>query len=87
MESKLIPAIFESGKLRPLEPLDLNEQERVEVAIVRAMETPAEAEDDYQPEIAAVADATVTLEQVHQALAKIPGSLADDFARERDERF
>lgn len=87
MESKFIPAIFESGKLRPLEPLDLNEHERVEVAIIRAVETPAEAEDDYQPEIAAVADAAVTLAQVHQALAKIPGSMADDFAREREERF
>ena len=33
------------------------------------------------------ADDTITLEQVQRALAKINGSLVDDFARERDERF
>ena len=87
MQSKLIPAIFEAGKLRPLEPLDLNEHERVEVAIVRAMETSTDAEDDYQPAFIAEADTAVTLEQVHQALAKLPGSLLDDFSREREERF
>ena len=87
MESKFIAAIYEAGKLRPLEPLDLNEQERVEVAIVRATQSGTGAEDDYQPAIAAEADSAVTLEQVQQALAKIAGSLSEDFARERDERF
>ena len=33
METKYVPAVFEGGKLRPLAPLDLNEHERVEVAI------------------------------------------------------
>ncbi len=32
------------------------------------------------------ADESVTLEQVRSALAKIPGSMVEDFRRERDER-
>ena len=32
------------------------------------------------------ADESVTLEQVRSALAKIPGSMAEDFCNERDER-
>jgi hypothetical protein len=33
------------------------------------------------------ADDLVTLSQVRSALAKIPGSLVDDFLRERDDRI
>ena len=33
------------------------------------------------------ADDFVTLEQVRSALAKIGGSMADDFRKERDERI
>jgi predicted DNA-binding antitoxin AbrB/MazE fold protein len=84
MESKYVPAIFEAGMLRPLAPLDLDEHERVEVAIVRAADA---ADDNYLPNIVADADSSVTLDQVHSALAKIPGSLVEDFSRERDERF
>ncbi len=95
METKYVPAIFEAGKLRPLAPLDLHEQERVEVAVIRAAfaageaqgENDNDADQGYVPLIAAEADPTVTLEQVQRALAKIPGSLAEDFARERDDRF
>ncbi len=86
METKYIPAIFEAGTLRPLAPLDLNEHERVEVAIVRAPDAES-LDDNYLPHIATEADSSVTLAQVHAALAKIPGSLVEDFSRERDERF
>ena len=86
METNYIPAICEAGKLRPLAPLDLNEHERVEVAIVRASDADS-LDDNYLPHIAAEADFSVTLEQVHAALAKIPGSLVEDFTHERDERF
>jgi predicted DNA-binding antitoxin AbrB/MazE fold protein len=87
METKPIPAIYEAGKLRPLEPLNLQEHELVEVAVVRIGEVVEASEDEYVPEITEEADFTITLEQVQSALAKIPGSLAEDFARERDERF
>ena len=36
--------------------------------------------------LASQADESVTLEQVRSALAKIPGSMAEDFRCERDER-
>ncbi len=87
MEITSIPAIFESGKLLPLVPLDLQEHERVELTIVRASTEREASDDDYIPYIARDADASVTLEQVQQVLAKIPGSLVEDFSRERDERF
>lgn len=87
METKYIPAIYEAGKLRPLAPLDLNEQERVEVAVIRAPSADEESDESYIPHIAAEADPAITLEQVQQALAKIPGSLVEEFSRQRDEPF
>jgi len=65
----------------------LHEQERVEVAVIRAASADEESDAGYVPFIATEADCTVTLEQVQRALAKIPGSLAEDFARQRDDRF
>ncbi len=87
MDTTFVPAIFESGILRPLAPLDLEEQEQVDIAVVRAAANSEESEDSYVPNIMAEADATVTLEQLHRALAKIPDSLVDDFINQRDERF
>jgi predicted nucleotidyltransferase len=55
-------------------------------ALVRASGTDA-LEDNYLPHIAGEADSSVTLEQVHAALAKIPGTLIEDFSRQRDDRF
>ena len=81
-----LQAVYEKGLLRPLEPLSLKDNQQVtvtvtdqeegdwlDVAFLRYLETQA--------------DDSVTLEQVHAALAKIPGSMVDDFRKERDERF
>jgi predicted DNA-binding antitoxin AbrB/MazE fold protein len=87
MQTKYVPAIFEGGELRPLAPLDLHEQEQVEVAVIRALHGEEDTDEGYMPLIAAEADPSVTLEEVQRALAKIPGSLAEDFVRERDDRF
>lgn len=87
METQYIPAVFESGKLCPLMPLDLYEHERVEVAILRSGSAAEASEEDYTPNIVWEADSSVTLEQAQAALAGIPGSLVEDFAREREERF
>jgi predicted DNA-binding antitoxin AbrB/MazE fold protein len=87
MDAKYVPAIFEAGKLCPLVPLDLEEHERVKVAVLRAGDNSDDVDDIYVPGIIVDANSAITLEQVQQALAKIPGSLVDDFARERDERF
>jgi predicted DNA-binding antitoxin AbrB/MazE fold protein len=87
MQTNYISAIFESGTLRPLAPLDLNEHEQVQIAIIRAGASTEESDEGYMPIIAAEADAAVTLEQVQHALAKLSGSLVNDFARHRDKRF
>ena len=42
---------------------------------------------EYMPLIAEKGDSSVTWEQVQSLLAKLPGSLSDDFDRKRDERF
>ena len=88
METQHIQAVFEVGKLLPLQPLNLDEHERVEVTIVRSGSA-ASGSDESEVLFSSLlnaADDTITLEQVQRALAKINGSLVDDFARERDER-
>mgnify|MGYP001564258107 FL=1 len=80
-------AIYEGGVLRPLEPLPLAERRVVEVVV---------SDDDLKAppvrfvpaeEYSRYADDSVTLEQVRRSLAKIPGSLAEDFIAERSERI
>jgi predicted DNA-binding antitoxin AbrB/MazE fold protein len=80
---KSVEVIYENGVLRPVEPLELSEQQRLRVTL--------EAEADwldtaYMAWCAREADARVTLEAVRQALAKIPASLTADFMAERDDR-
>jgi predicted DNA-binding antitoxin AbrB/MazE fold protein len=84
--SRQIEAIYENGVLRPLEPLSLDEYQRVTITI---------AEDDGEEE--ALFDPAFTrwcaersrqapsLEEVRQALSKIQGSMADVVIAERDE--
>ena len=85
METKHIPAVFEAGTFRPLVPIDLAEHEHMELTVVRA--GGEDAEENYIPALLLEANGNVTLGQVQEALAKIPGSLVEDFVRERDERF
>ena len=78
-------AIYEDGVLRPLEPLDLPEKRVVDLVV--SEEVPVSPVrfvpvEEYSP----YADDSVTLEQVRRCLAKIPGSLAQDFRNERNER-
>lgn len=82
-----LQAIYEKGVLRPLEPLDLREQQLVTVAITTD-ETPAEPwlDTEYLADCAREADDSVSLEEVRVALAKIPGSLTEDFSAEREDR-
>jgi predicted DNA-binding antitoxin AbrB/MazE fold protein len=87
MEPQHIQAIFESGVLLPLQPLQLDEHDRVEVTVVRTSSSGPRTDAAFVSPLLSEADDTVTLQQVQQALSKIPGSLVDDFARERDDRF
>lgn len=83
--TRILQAVYENGVLRPLEPLALKENQQVTVTV-------AEQDDGDWLDTAFLrylegqADESVTLEQVRCALAKIPGSMVDDFRRERDER-
>jgi predicted DNA-binding antitoxin AbrB/MazE fold protein len=73
-----VPAVYENGVFRPLEPVRCSEHERV----ILTVESTATAEDhlidrEFLAYCESQADESVSLESVRQALAKIPGSLAD----------
>ena len=79
---KSLEVVYEHGVFRPLEPVELPENQRVRVTI--------EDEEDwldttYMERCAHEIDDRVNLEAVRQVLAKIPGSLTTDFIAERAE--
>ncbi len=85
--SKQIEAIYEHGVLRPLEPLDLDESQRVTITIA----DDGEGEEDlFDPVFtrwcAEQSRNAPSLKEVRQTLAKIRGSMADVVIAERDER-
>jgi predicted DNA-binding antitoxin AbrB/MazE fold protein len=86
-----ITAIYENGVLKPLQPLDLANEEIVTIAVQRASDAELnddeEEDEDYMPMIAKDGDPNITWEEVQSRLAKLPGSLAEDIIRDRDERF
>lgn len=85
MTTNLVQAIFMNGVLRPLTPLHLREEEQVTLRVSRESGL-AEWEDaDCYETCNQNIDESITLEQVQQALAKIPGSLTADFIAERGE--
>ena len=83
---RLIEAIYEDGVLRPLEKLSLRQKQRV---ILRIDEGPVaeEALEDkgFLEYCRAEGDPNVTLEEVRQLLAAIPGSMTEACSAERDE--
>ena len=85
--SKQIEAIYEHGVLRPLEPLDQDEYQRVTITIA---DDGAGEEDLFDPAFtrwcAEQSRNAPSLEEVRQALSKIQGSMADVVMAERDER-
>ena len=85
--SKQIEAIYEHGVLRPLEPLDLDESQRVTITIADEGEG---EEDLFDPAFtrwcAEQSRNAPSLGEVRQALSKIQGSMADVVITERDER-
>ena len=85
--TKTVQAIFKNGVLQPLTPLNLQDEEHVTLTVVSSPNGIADWEDmECYEATKCDADESVTLEQVQQALAKIPGSLTADFVAERDER-
>ena len=86
-----IEAVYENGVLRPLQPLDLREHERVVLSVIKAEPAPSRSslaveyveklKRELQP-----AEAIPGLEEVRRRLAKIPGSMAAEIIAERGER-
>ncbi|MCI0379062.1 MAG: antitoxin family protein [Gemmataceae bacterium] len=84
--TRSLQAVYEKGVLRPLEPLLLQEHQQVTVTVSD------QADGDWLDaaflrHLETQADDSVTLEEVRVALAKIPGSMAEDFHKERNDRF
>ncbi len=74
-----IEVVYENGVLRPLGPLPCQFRENQHLTVT--------IESTSRPDNwLADADPTVTLEAVRQALAKIPGTLAQAVRAEREER-
>lgn len=84
--SKLIEAIYENGMLRPLEPLALEEHQRVTITIAEDGEV---QEDLFDPEFTQWCTEqsrnAPSLEEVRRSLSKIQGAMADVVTAERDE--
>ncbi|MEX0713491.1 MAG: antitoxin family protein [Pirellulales bacterium] len=82
---RILQAVYEKGVLRPLEPLPLKEHQQVTVTVSEQEEADW-LDTIFLRYLETQADESVTLEQVRAGLAKITGSMAEDFRRERDER-
>jgi predicted DNA-binding antitoxin AbrB/MazE fold protein len=82
-----LKAVYENGVLRPLESLPFRDKELVNVIVSDSATIPDELVDsDFLADCQTLADDTVTLDQVRAALAKIPGSMAEQVIRDRDDR-
>ncbi len=81
-----IEVIYENGALRPLEPLPLQEHDRLTITIDTA--TLSKPRLDKVCLAAAKRDANpmVTIEEVRRILAKVPGTLTEAVIAEREER-
>ena len=75
--------MYEAGFLRPLEPLSLNERQRVTLLVY---DNPSSVSLIDPSTWSRGADETISLEQVRRALSGIKGSLAEAVSAERDER-
>ncbi|HEY7312440.1 MAG TPA: antitoxin family protein [Gemmataceae bacterium] len=82
-----IEVVYENGVLRPLEPLPPHLREHQHLTIT--IETPDVLEDRLDMVCLAAAkreaDPTVSLEEVRSILARVPGTLAQAVAAEREE--
>jgi predicted DNA-binding antitoxin AbrB/MazE fold protein len=81
-----LQVIYENGVLRPLEPVVLKEHQQLTVIVSEAA-TEGWLDESFLRYLEAQADDSATLEEVRSAMAKIPGSMVDDFRRERHDRI
>jgi predicted DNA-binding antitoxin AbrB/MazE fold protein len=83
-----IEVIYEDGVLRPLGPLpdEMQEHQRYTVIIKAPGGRTALLDAACVAAAAREADPTVSLEEVRRILAKVPGTLTEAVAAEREER-
>ncbi len=83
-----IQAIYENGVLRPLEPLELEEQQRIRITIDNGDPLADLLDTEFMEWCARKSEGEVaSIEEVRQMLSKIKGSMADFIIAEREERF
>ena len=83
-----IDAIYENGVLRPLEPLDLEDQQRVRITMDNSDPLADLLDTEFMEWCTRKTAGDVpSIEEVRQMLSKIKGSMADVIIAERDERF
>ena len=83
-----IRAIYENGILRPIEPLELEEQQRVRVTIDDGGPLADLLDTEFMEWCARKSEGDVpSIEEVRQMLSKIKDSMADVIIAEREERF
>src|SRR2546428_12969364 len=81
-----VPAVYEKGFFRPLEPVSCHEQER-DILTVQGIGSPDELlDEEFLAYCETQADDTVALEAAPQTIAQVPVSLTDDNPAERDQR-
>ncbi len=86
-----VDAVYENGVLRPLQPLDLRENEHVVVSVIKSAPASGRSSLDVQhiekikEELQGMEPAP-GLEEVRRRLAKIPGSMAAEIIAERGDR-
>jgi predicted DNA-binding antitoxin AbrB/MazE fold protein len=84
---KTFEAVYENGVLRPLEALTISNRQHVLVTIADVPTTAGDVAAYFEPEEwEAAKHDDIGLDDVRQALASIPGSLADAVIASRDER-
>lgn len=84
-----VDAVYENGVLRPLQPLDLTENEHVLVSVVKVTSGRSSLAAEYIERIKREqqdAEPAPGLDEVRRRLAKIPGSMAAEIVADRGER-
>jgi predicted DNA-binding antitoxin AbrB/MazE fold protein len=83
-----IQAIYEKGVLRLLEPLELEEQQRIRITIYNDDPLSDLLDTEFIEWCARKSKGDVpSIEEARQILSKIKGSMADVIIAEREERF
>ena len=86
-----VEAVYQHGMLKPLQPLDLAENEHVSLVVTTSALTPgachsdAEFTESLRSTLQDAAPAA-GLDEVRRRLSKIPGTLTADFIAEREDR-